>query len=300
VHPEPVAEPSPKLSLAALVVRVAGLGVLVGGLAKLLLGTPADLPRAVLDLGFGMAPTYQAVITIELLVTALALVVPWLAWPVLVAMLATFLVILGTQLAAGAESCGCFGGNIKVPPLAMLLVDAALLALLLVSAPWRLRRTGLRLPWLLPLFAVAALTPWWVLQKRQAATAPGMSRFTILEPHKWVGQELEKSELGKLVTADALATLPFDGRMIFYSQTCEHCARYLERLARDKSVTDLITLIRVPNAEEKDPKKIVVHIKPQVAAEIALPEGTDWTIHVPTELILENSVIKSARVIIPD
>ena len=159
----------------------------------------------------------------------------------------------------------------------------------------------MRLRWLLPLFVVAVAAPAWVLHQRQnpaAGSRPGQgaASYTVLEPHKWVGQELDKTELSRHLSAETLATLPFDGLVIFYRQTCDHCARYLEQLARDKNNTQLITLIRVPDKD--DGKQDRVQVKPVVAAEVTLPAGTDWVIQVPTELVLENSVIKRARVIV--
>jgi hypothetical protein len=102
---------------ASIVVRLAGLWVLAGAVAKLLLGTPKDLPQIVRDHApFGLDLTFHLVIGVELAIVCLAWLKPRLAWPVIVALFAFFDFILVSQLRAGAESCGCFGASIKVDP----------------------------------------------------------------------------------------------------------------------------------------------------------------------------------------
>ena len=115
---EPQADASP--ALPALAVRLAAAWVLAGALFKLFLGTPADLPPTVVDASpLGLAETYRTAIGIELAVVFLALVRPGTAWPLVVGMYAVFEVVLGAQLAAGAESCGCFGSKVTLTPLQM-------------------------------------------------------------------------------------------------------------------------------------------------------------------------------------
>src|SRR5437762_3700948 len=95
---------------AALAVRLSGLWLLAGALAKLFLGTPKDLPEIVRKLSpFGLDLTFHLVIAVELAIVWLSLLKPRRAWPVLLAVYAFFEFVLASQLSAGAKSCGCFG-----------------------------------------------------------------------------------------------------------------------------------------------------------------------------------------------
>jgi hypothetical protein len=130
-------EPSPRSGLAPIVVRLAGMWILAGALAKLFLGTPKDLPELVRRLSpFGLDLTFHLVIGVELSIVCLAWILPRLAWPVVLLLFGFFDFILVSQLRAGAESCGCFGASIHVSPKIMLCVDSALLLALLWTRPW--------------------------------------------------------------------------------------------------------------------------------------------------------------------
>jgi Methylamine utilisation protein MauE len=150
--------------LAAAGVRLTGVWILAGALGKLFLGTPKLLPQPVIDLrpeAWSLTFTFQFVIAVELCLAGLAFLKPRLAWPVLVGLLVFFDLILTRTIQAGAESCGCFGGSIKVSPWLMLGVDSFFLVALLATAPWkRIRRRGAPIPWLIPVAIVAVLAPW--------------------------------------------------------------------------------------------------------------------------------------------
>lgn len=152
--------------IAAAVVRLTGVWVLAGALGKLFLGTPKLLPPVVIDLvrehtNFSLTFTFQAVIAIEIIVAGLAFLKPKYAWLILLGMMAFFDWILMQSIAGGEESCGCFGGSIKVSPHFMLTVDSIFLLLLLVTMPWkRLKKPGASWFWMLIVTVIAILAPW--------------------------------------------------------------------------------------------------------------------------------------------
>ncbi|MDJ0520843.1 MAG: hypothetical protein QNJ90_02075, partial [Planctomycetota bacterium] len=104
------------MPLAAITTRVVALWILFGAVLKLLYGSPADLPQAVKDLPLDIGTTFTAAIAIELALGCFALLRPSRGWLPLLLVLVAFLVVLGTQIAAGDESCGCFGAALVIAP----------------------------------------------------------------------------------------------------------------------------------------------------------------------------------------
>jgi hypothetical protein len=127
-------------TLPAVAVRLAALWVLVGAGFKLFLGTPADLPQVIRDLPLELGLTYKLAISIELFIALLAVVRPRLGWIPIALLYLVFEGVLAIQLANGETSCGCLGSTVQLTPAMMMGIDTALLALLLLSKPWRLVR----------------------------------------------------------------------------------------------------------------------------------------------------------------
>lgn len=163
----------PRLSLPAVLLVTAWLAA--GALFKLLAGSPADLPPTVREMSpLGLDATFKTAISVELAVASLALFAARLAWPLLVGVLLVFLGVLAPLVAAGAESCGCFGSSVPIPPAAMMGIDGALLLLLLATRPWSSlagRRVHL-VPGVL-LAVLGILAPWLYIESDQgSAPAP--------------------------------------------------------------------------------------------------------------------------------
>src|SRR6185503_10552929 len=114
----------------ACVVAIA-VWVLTGAVFKLVWGTPALLPGVVRDLPLELGLTYKLAIGIELAIVAIALSKPRWGWPLQASLLLVFDLVLTTQIAAGVESCGCFGAKLEIDPRVMLAIDSVLLAGLL-------------------------------------------------------------------------------------------------------------------------------------------------------------------------
>lgn len=282
---------------AAAAVRLAAVWLLAGAFFKLFRGTPADLPPLIQALPLGLETTYRLAIGIELLVGGTALLRPALAWPALVAVFATFDAILIAMAMSGEASCGCFGSSVKIPPLAMLSIDSALLLAMLIARPWRMDRSaGAR--WALPLAAAAAVVlPLSVDRSASAAGGPGaasaLPQYVILEVEKWVGRPVAETPLADWLD---VGSLPQTGLWTFYRQTCEHCAEHLFELAAEDDGSRAQVLIRVPDPGDT-PENSIIEVKPEGdhVTEVSLPEGIDWVISTPAEIDVEKGVIRSAR-----
>ncbi len=288
--------------LAAWVLRLLGLWVLAGALFKLLLGTPADLPRAVRELPVDLGLAYKLVITVELGIAFLALLRPRWAWPPALLLLLVFDAVLATQIAAGETNCGCFGSQVHVPPAVMLAIDGLLLIGLLLSRPWSSLGPG-GLP---PLAALASLAvavglPW--LFDRQLGpgevVADGRAvqgQWMELDLASWVGQDIFDTPLARPPLSIDVGQLPLDGLWVFYRSTCEHCARHLEHLAQTATGEQLLTLVRLEEATDTEANR-VVHVLPSgnFVQHALLPAGISYILEAPGELLLQAGKVVAGR-----
>ena len=160
-HPVTTNAPSrSKSPLAIAWIGLIGAWILAGGLFKLFLGTPADLPRVVREFPLELGLVYKLAITAELAIGSLALLKPRWGWLPALSLLFVFDVVLTTQIAGGEASCGCFGGSITVPPWAMLAIDSVLLLGLLATRPWSAFGPGAHPLIASGALAVALVLPW--------------------------------------------------------------------------------------------------------------------------------------------
>lgn len=323
--------------VAAGVIRVAALYVLAGALAKLLWGSPADLPAVLRDHAHGgLGLFFELVVGVEIFVAVVALLAPRIGWPFVTALLLVFLVVLGAQLGEGAESCGCFGSEITIPPWIMLVVDGVLAIAVIGVRPWRsLRRQGWR-AWSLAVASLAGFggfaylgtvselpaddllatdpvhpirIPGDALDTIPGAAAAAartgeieephkinrwklpehLPRYVILAPDRWIDKRISATALA--TWADTAAFSP-NARIIFYYDTCDHCADHLRYLA-DEAPDDDYVLVQLPTGlNNRNP--VVVDRTPE-AIHVALPSGTRWMIKTPWEVRLEDGVVVEAE-----
>jgi hypothetical protein len=220
-----------------------------------------------------------------------------------------FLVVLGGQIAAGKTSCGCFGGKIQVRPQVMFGIDLAALLGVLATRPWsQAPSIGVRLLLLAPVLLLAVAAPWLVIPPmrsdggslatqtrpatgpgpvtevtRPAPTRPGeRPRYFAFRLTDWIGKALSETDLARYIPPEKFEGWDRSSTLVFYRLSCEECAKHLERLAQKKDA--LYVLVRVPDVT---PKETVVKVKPDVPVEVALPEGTDWLVPVPSEVVLD-------------
>lgn len=287
-------------------VRGAALWLALGALAKLFIGTPFFMPQWVREnTPFELNLTYMLVIGIELSIVAIAFLRPRWAWWMLVALFAFFEFLLATQLAAGAESCGCFGGQISFPPWLMMGIDSVLLIALLLSRPWsQLASTGPSLPMVAVSVLVAMSAPALYLRSQLQAPPPQpvgtpdssqapaeLPRWVVLEPEKWVGKSIfDIPELTTWLTADAL---PTDGLLIFYRQGCSHCAEHLSALASRDQAQQPITLVQIRD-DLKDGRAVELMPTGEHVKHLAYPDALQVMLQTPWELELVGGEIKAA------
>ena len=244
---------------ASLVVRLVGLWILVGGCLKMLLGSPAELPAVLRDLPVPTATVFALALAIELGVGVLALARPSRGWLPAAALLLVFLGVLGTQVAAGASSCGCFGADVTIDPVVMLVIDGLALLVLLASRPWRLEAGRLELPWLATALAVllAVGVPWTL--DRETTTAElvtGTSkgpRWVETHWESWTGKPLDQTQLWPLLKPNARIQ---EGLIVLWSPVCEVCAEHLMLLASTQQGQQPVILLELP-VEFEDEKRVV-------------------------------------------
>ena len=285
---------------ASVAVRAAGAWLLAGALAKLFMGTPKDLPELVRELTpFGLDLTFHLVIAVELVIVSLSIFKPRWAWLPLVLLYAFFEFVLASQLAADAESCGCFGATIKVPPQLMVAVDAVLLLALLASRPWsRLKGAGLPVPYLAAALAASIAAPWLVIssvpsapagaEMSDGAVATALPRYVDLSPEKWLHQNVfEIAELTRWVDAEKL---PSDGKLVLWRQSCDHCAAHLRKLTAADDGSVPIVLLQVRDDLDAGRSVDAMPSGPHVT-ELATPENLQFTITTPWEVDVAGGVV---------
>lgn len=295
--------------LAPAAVRLAAAWILVGACFKLFLGTPADLPAVVRGLSLDDVLTYKLAIAIELATVVLACLRPGLGfWPVLGAYL-VFEGILGSQLAAGAESCGCFGSKVKLTPVQMMAIDSTLLALMLLARPWRLGRGGA--PWWLVLLLAAGGVALPFALNRQVGAPPvpadgGAAAsaklgakvgrgYVVLNVEEWVGQPIDATPLAKCIEG-GIEQLPFEGVWILWRMTCDHCARHFEHLAQTPPDAPFITLVRLKEKQDTEAnRQVTVLPEGDNVIQAQCPDTIDYLVQTPAELWLEGGVIVRAE-----
>jgi hypothetical protein len=170
-----MSSPAPGRGSALVALLLASAWIAAGALFKLFMGSPNDLPPVLRQVPIPLGTLFPAAIGIELAVVASALLRPALGWRLVTLQYLAFLGVLGWLLSAGAESCGCFGSQVKIPPAVMLGIDGGLLALLLSRRPWRSlaeagQRRGAPLALLAPTLGACLALPF--LMSREVKLAP--------------------------------------------------------------------------------------------------------------------------------
>lgn len=284
--------------IGADMVRLASLWVAAGALFKLFTGSPNDLPPAVLQTSpLDAITTFRLAIAVELCIVVLSLFRPRTAWLPLIALHGVFIAALWPLVASGAESCGCFGSKVTIPPRVMIGIDGALLIAILVTRPWRIVRRPFIPLFILPLFVAVIAAPWLLFKTGSGGNAvkavstvdPGTDAIAVdsapeasatgwrtpdplpdfhwFETDKWEGQEVHDLDLYRFLDVDLL---PVDCHVVFYRQTCEHCAEHLARLAAEPPGPLPLVLVRVAEIDDT-PENEVTAIKPDTELMFELP-----------------------------
>jgi len=282
---------------ATLAVRLSAVWLLAGALAKLFLGTPKDLPEIIRKLTpFSLDLTFHLVIATELAIVWLCLLKPRWGWPVVLALFAFFEFVLGSQLSAGAESCGCFGATIKVSPYLMVAIDGALGIALLATRPWKTSPASGAHPILLAaVVALSAFIPWIAISSQSQIAMPSQPgganrpRYDELHPEKWVHQNVfDIADLSRYVPAEQL---PTDGKIVLWRQGCSHCAAHLRKLAREDDGSQPIVLLQIKDDLNSTREVDAMPNGPHVEA-FSTPENLDIVVQTPWEIHVEGGVVQ--------
>jgi hypothetical protein len=292
--------------LARWALRLCALWLATGALAKLFLGTPALLPAVIREhTPLSLDLTYTLVIGFELALVALAFLRPRQAWPLFVALYVFFDFVLTTQLRAGAESCGCFGGGLKVSPALMMVVDSALLLFLLATKPWdALKKRGVGLGVLLAALLLAFALPAIWIRVRQSAgpvapPAPGNGAqptrphpdWVTLNPSKWVDKSIfDIEELTRWIPAEQL---PTDGQIVIWRQGCTHCAKHLRELANSDKGDHPIVLVQIRD-DEQDSRAVDALPEGAHVTHFELPRGMQVVLETPWEITVAGGNVTQA------
>lgn len=310
--------PTPTRKSARLALWLACAWVAAGAFFKLFAGSPADLPPTIQDFPF-LRPewTFNLAIGVELSIVFLALVRPRPFWALLALLFVVFDVLLWQMIQAGEASCGCFGSDVPLKPIHMLVIDSALLLGLLVTRVWsgfpeRRLKTALVLS--TPVVAALLAWPWFWIdyglelppKAKPVADAPGetpdpdavadvaqpeapkLPDWYRFEPAGWEGQLIGDVDLASLLVggADAAWSIPAPAHVVLYRLSCDHCREHFEKLM-EEPLTDgrPVVLIQIP--ESTDAADVVTPVKPQDAFEfelVPLPRGYGVTTPVLFDL----------------
>ena len=272
--------------LAPHAVRLAALWVLAGAASKMFTGTPAELPAPLLALDIDPVAIIVTGVAVEAAIGLIALVTPRVGAIGVIVLLSFFAALLLGHIGEGAETCGCFGGAMKIPAGVMLATDVAFLALASASA--------LRAGMLKPAAIRAAIGPFAVIvmlaglgvgayagnftntrleamlattrpqpatpapdatatKSSEPAPAPAWKlpdtspEQVLLRPSQWMNKPLAGTPLGTWVDT---SKFPKTATLVFFYKSCNHCAALLADLAAKQaanpSVAPKYVLVQLP------------------------------------------------------
>jgi hypothetical protein len=307
--------------LAVLLARViVPLWLLVGAVLKLLDASPSNLPVAMVKwigaFGVDLLFVLRFSIAVELALVGVMWLLPRLARPLGIAMLAAFVPVLLGDVLMGASSCGCFG-SVQIHPGITLVVDLSFLVGLVVlggrapSLAWSASQPSSRVLaaglWTVVSFAVgfgltnpgsdaqADATPAGVAE---AVTAPLPAEgYHMPQYESWLGRQFTE-----LPIAAWIQGMPEDigvGRqyVMFYRKDCEHCHELMEAYFSGELPLPT-TAVAVP---ERAGFPTNAFAFPCAECRTArLPSGVDWFLQTPVLVSLADGAVVCAAEVSPD
>jgi len=302
--------------LLARVVIPLWLGI--GAILKLLDGSPANLPAALVKWLGGNGTDLRFVlefsIAAELIVVGAMVLVPGLARIAGIVMLGFFLPVLIGDVALGASSCGCFGA-VQIPPWVTLVTDFFFLFSLVYIARGV---PALKTPRSLPTWQVVLLGLWSVLsvavafgmtssggsdnkvdgQATEVAAAGPVEGYYLPDYAAWQGRPFLELDMATWILG-----LPEDleqGQqyMFFYRKDCEHCHELME-VFFSAELPLPTTAVAVP--ERTGFPTVGVQSFVCGSCRLAeLPAGFDWFMQTPVLVKLTDGVVECAAEVTAD
>ncbi len=311
-------------TLGTVLVRiVVPLWIVAGASVKLYTFNPALLPEPILDLvrtsagtlgisnlNWWLGMSLRFFIGTEIAAALVMVVNPRLARFLASFILTIFLAVLVATMAKSAAregvsaiwsgSCGCFG-SVSPPPIGMFLLDAALLAGVILLRPnpsgmngWRPAATiacilfGVALAFGRPkpqmrIEPTPATTSTTAAENTPSERGQTLEPFYVTEFSDWVDRPLFDRPLAALIGDRPPAFTDGRGHVVFYRSDCEHCHRLLEDFFSGPLDTPVLAVL-VPDTDPAAAMSM-----PCDACDLAsLPEGPQYVISTPVLLTVEN------------
>lgn len=312
--------PSPlRSAFAVFIARIAiPLWLGIGAVLKLVDGSPSNLPAALVKclggLGMDLRFVLEFSISVELVVVVVMVLLPGLARPVGIIMLACFMPVLVGDLLQGAASCGCFGA-VQVPPWVTLATDGFFLLCMIFAArgvtslrvtatqpTWRVVAVGvlsvLGVAVAFGLTAGGAPVPVDDGTAPMATTSGPVEGYYLPELESWIGSPFTSLELASWIQG-----LPADLEqgpqyILFYRLDCEHCHELMEVFFSD-SVPLPTTAVAIPERDGFPTEGV----QPFVCGECRmaeLPAGNDWFFQTPVLVRLSDGIVECAAELTAD
>jgi hypothetical protein len=313
---------------------VVPIWILTGAVFKLVEADANNLPRGVLQLVHNAGVTdltlvLWVLVSLECFAVSVMLFLPRVARLMATFMLGCFCLILINEIRLGNfSSCGCFG-SVPIPPWAILIVDGALLAgVVLLNG----RSSTKPLIPVAPLGGVLAFTAIFtvvgalrILGGPSSSPADGGSGNANGNPapatdggaarasgpgatppktvwvdeavvSKWLDQSWTSIELAKLMPRWPDPEFKGKWYVIFYSPTCDHCQALLEGNFELDAPAPTIT-VAVPEgktAYSAGAYDRLFYCR-ECVTEMELPVGPTWVVDFPLVVAIEDNIVKCAK-----
>jgi hypothetical protein len=301
----------PATVIALLLARgLIPLWLFIGGVLKWLDGSPANLAVGLVKglggIGVDLQFVLEFSIAVEFIVAGVMWLLPRLARPVGIAMLAAFVPILLADILMGASSCGCFGA-VQVHPAVTMTVDLAFLfglwwcgrgvprlAMASVLPTRQVVTAGL---WTLVSVAVAfgwtppggTTTVGDTADSQSALPADG---YYIPQYDTWIGKPWAEVPLAAWIRGDVVDVDGGTHYVLLYRKDCEHCHELMEAYFSGP-LTWPTTAVAVPERYGFP----TTGVQPFVCGECStaeLPAGIDWFIATPALIRLTAGIVECA------
>jgi len=301
---------------------VVPLYVLAGAFFKFISAEPEKLPQWIQNVVFQYTTTggagldyetallglLKAFICLEIIAAGVVILIPRLSRLAASLILATFIFVLiaevnfrmrqpefGFMDAAFSGSCGCFGSALPIPPGVMLLIDAGLLALVLLF-PLRTRPIAD-----MPTWALAAMLVWIIggITLGMNPIEPeyeGGGDWKLRQPIYWEGRNYYETFLAQHLDVDPSWFGGGEQTWIIYRETCPVCHNLFEQEYADDLPDRTVIAIRMPI----EPDAVLLEEPEEVVCPdcqfVDWPQDVDWAVSTPTIIrIDENGVITDVR-----
>jgi hypothetical protein len=327
--------PIPRAIGTALSRIIVPLWILTGVVFKLNAGAPSTLPLTLTmparDLGIPLGTLLYTLIGLEIFAVLVMVLLPRLARPMAIFMLASFCAILIGEMIRGAESCGCFGGGMTIQPRTMLVADLLLLVGVILFRPAAGPGTagassvlsartggiaagalagGLAMSFGIGTMLHGGERPQDALVD-ETADVEGAERDPTINPsprnlphfwyardiETWVGRPWRELELFQFMPRWPKDMDEGKRYVVFFSRTCGHCQDMFE-LDFIVPLAAPVTAIEIPHSERQliSPDALFEPVADAVTELLALPLGPNWNmIQAPLAMRIENGIVTCAR-----